>query len=171
MIDVLTGGGSSPGMVARIGAEYYSMGANPAFSHERFHEAMNLVVSSRGRGRGLRFRGQALPLRICEWVAAALSATASADLVFRRSVDRDGRMGKQTNRALCLSPEFSPVASVVRYLNLTARPRKAPRLHGDLGADRVAAPIYVAETDARAKDAVERSISAAFSKYLNLPSR
>jgi len=33
-------------MVRGIGAEYYSMGANPAFSHERFHEAHDLVVQA-----------------------------------------------------------------------------------------------------------------------------
>ncbi|MGB0632438.1 MAG: LLM class flavin-dependent oxidoreductase, partial [Alphaproteobacteria bacterium] len=44
MIDCITGGRLISGMVRGIGAEYYSMGANPAFSHERFHEAHDLVI-------------------------------------------------------------------------------------------------------------------------------
>ena len=46
MIDVITGGRLISGMVRGIGAEYYSMGANPAFSHARFQEAHDLVVQA-----------------------------------------------------------------------------------------------------------------------------
>ena len=49
MLDCITGGRLITGMVRGIGAEYYSMGANPAYSHERFHEAHD---SSCRRGRG-----------------------------------------------------------------------------------------------------------------------
>src|SRR5215467_11686506 len=39
MLDCITGGRLITGMVRGIGAEYYSMGSNPAFSHARFQEA------------------------------------------------------------------------------------------------------------------------------------
>ena len=44
MIDCITGGRLISGMVRGLGCEYYSMGANPAFSHDRFHEAHDLVI-------------------------------------------------------------------------------------------------------------------------------
>ena len=44
MIDCITGGRLISGMVRGIGAEYYSMGVNPAISHARFQEAHDLVV-------------------------------------------------------------------------------------------------------------------------------
>ena len=44
MIDCITGGRLITGFVRGIGAEYYSMGVNPTFSHERFHEAHDLIV-------------------------------------------------------------------------------------------------------------------------------
>ena len=44
MLDCITGGRLISGMVRGIGCEYYSMGVNPAFSHERYHEAHDLVV-------------------------------------------------------------------------------------------------------------------------------
>src|SRR5215831_21110435 len=46
MLDCITGGRLISGMVRGIGAEYYSFGSNPAFSHARFQEAHDLVVQS-----------------------------------------------------------------------------------------------------------------------------
>ena len=44
MIDNITGGRLISGFVRGIGAEYHSFGVNPTFSHERFHEAHDLIV-------------------------------------------------------------------------------------------------------------------------------
>jgi alkanesulfonate monooxygenase SsuD/methylene tetrahydromethanopterin reductase-like flavin-dependent oxidoreductase (luciferase family) len=44
MIDNITGGRVISGFVRGIGAEYFSFGANPTFSHERFHEAHDLII-------------------------------------------------------------------------------------------------------------------------------
>ena len=44
MIDNITGGRLISGFVRGIGAEYHVFGVNPTFSHERFHEAHDLIV-------------------------------------------------------------------------------------------------------------------------------
>jgi alkanesulfonate monooxygenase SsuD/methylene tetrahydromethanopterin reductase-like flavin-dependent oxidoreductase (luciferase family) len=44
MIDNITGGRLISGFVRGIGAEYHSFGVNPTFSHERFHEAHDLII-------------------------------------------------------------------------------------------------------------------------------
>ena len=46
MLDVLSKGRLITGFVRGIGAEYHSTGVNPAFSHERFHEAHDLIVKA-----------------------------------------------------------------------------------------------------------------------------
>ncbi len=46
MIDNITGGRLISGFVRGIGAEYHIFGTNPTFSHERFHEAHDLIVRS-----------------------------------------------------------------------------------------------------------------------------
>jgi len=46
MIDNITGGRLITGFVRGIGAEYHSFGTNPTFSHERFHEAHDLIIQS-----------------------------------------------------------------------------------------------------------------------------
>src|SRR5882757_8050470 len=44
MLDNITGGRLIAGFVRGIGAEYHAWGANPAESHDRFHEAHDLIV-------------------------------------------------------------------------------------------------------------------------------
>jgi alkanesulfonate monooxygenase SsuD/methylene tetrahydromethanopterin reductase-like flavin-dependent oxidoreductase (luciferase family) len=44
MIDVISGGRLISGFVRGIGAEYHTFGVNPTLSHERFHEAHDLIV-------------------------------------------------------------------------------------------------------------------------------
>ena len=46
MIDNITGGRLISGFVRGIGAEYFSFNANPTFSHERFHEAHDLIIKA-----------------------------------------------------------------------------------------------------------------------------
>src|SRR5260370_16316682 len=58
MLDCITGGRLISGMVRGIGAEYYSMGANPAFSHTRFQEAHDLVLQPSTRPRPLPLPAQ-----------------------------------------------------------------------------------------------------------------
>ena len=46
MLDVMSKGRIIAGFVRGIGSEYHSSGTNPYFSHERFHEAHDLIVRS-----------------------------------------------------------------------------------------------------------------------------
>ncbi len=65
---------------------------------------------------------------------------------------------------------FSPLAAVVRYLNLYRQ--TAERLHGYTARSEQigwAAPIYLADTDAQAVAEARPHIEALFNKYLTLP--
>src|SRR5437762_5332263 len=46
MLDVLSKGRIIAGFVRGIGAEYHSTGVNPAESHDRFHEAHDLIIQA-----------------------------------------------------------------------------------------------------------------------------
>jgi len=46
MIDTISGGRLISGFVRGIGAEYHVFGTNPALSHERFHEAHDLIIKA-----------------------------------------------------------------------------------------------------------------------------
>src|SRR2546430_8497240 len=46
MLDTMSRGRIIAGFVRGIGAEYHASGVNPAFSHDRFHEAHDLIVKA-----------------------------------------------------------------------------------------------------------------------------
>jgi alkanesulfonate monooxygenase SsuD/methylene tetrahydromethanopterin reductase-like flavin-dependent oxidoreductase (luciferase family) len=46
ILDNLTRGRFIAGFVRGIGSEYHAMGVNPGFSHERFHEAHDLIIQA-----------------------------------------------------------------------------------------------------------------------------
>jgi len=57
-IDQLTGGRLIAGFVRGIGSEYHSSGVNPTESHDRFHEAHDLIVRAWTEPGPFRFEGK-----------------------------------------------------------------------------------------------------------------
>ena len=57
MIDVVSGGRLTAGLVIGGGPEYYSFGVNPATARERFREALDLVVQAWTRPGPFEFEG------------------------------------------------------------------------------------------------------------------
>ena len=80
MLDCITGGRLITGMVRGIGAEYYSMGSNPAFSHARFQEAHDLVVQSWTRPGPFAFEGTYYHF---EYVLFVLETTCKTPILSR----------------------------------------------------------------------------------------
>ena len=58
MLDNLSRGRIIAGFVRGIGAEYHSTGINPDFSHERFHEAHDLIVRAWTEPGPFAFEGE-----------------------------------------------------------------------------------------------------------------
>ena len=85
MLDNLSKGRIIAGFVRGIGAEYHSTGVNPYFSHERFHEAHDLIVSAWTRARSVRrSKASTTTIRYVNLVAAALSDSRIRRSGFRR---------------------------------------------------------------------------------------
>ena len=62
MLDNMSRGRLVVGFVRGIGAEYHSSGINPAFSHDRFHEAHDLIVKAWTQPGPFAFDGEHFPL-------------------------------------------------------------------------------------------------------------
>ncbi len=58
MLDTITGGRLIAGFVRGIGAEYHAWGANPAESHDRFHEAHDLIIEGWTKPGPFAFEGK-----------------------------------------------------------------------------------------------------------------
>ena len=138
MIDCITEGRLISGFVRGIGAEYYSMGGNPTQVAVAPPGGARARRPRLDRGRPVRVRGPALPLRIREPLAPPLPAAAPADLVPLPGLDRDHRVGFAPGSALRLSPDLQPV-HLGRALpqHVSRGGRAEARLYGGVDPDRL----------------------------------
>ncbi len=170
MIDVLTGGRLISGMVRGIGAEYFSFGANPAFSHARFQEAHDLVVQAWTRPGPFAFEGKHYHFEYVNLWPRPYQQPHPPIWCPSLGSTETVEWASHPKRRYVYIQNFSPVAAVVRYLNMYRD--TAERVHGYTASSEQigwAAPIYVAETDARAVEEARPHIEALFTKYLTLP--
>jgi alkanesulfonate monooxygenase SsuD/methylene tetrahydromethanopterin reductase-like flavin-dependent oxidoreductase (luciferase family) len=169
MLDVLSKGRLIAGFVRGIGAEYHSTGVNPAFSHERFHEAHDLIVKAWTTPGPFEFEGDHFRLRYVNlWPRPYQKPHPPVWIP---------SMGSRETVVWASAPErkypfmvtFSPESAVVRYHNMY---REAAQAHGYTASGSQlgwATPIYVAETDERARDEAKAGIEALFNNFLSMP--
>jgi alkanesulfonate monooxygenase SsuD/methylene tetrahydromethanopterin reductase-like flavin-dependent oxidoreductase (luciferase family) len=169
MLDVLSKGRLIAGFVRGIGAEYHSTGVNPAFSHERFHEAHDLIVKAWTTPGPFEFEGDHFRLRYVNlWPRPYQKPHPPVWIP---------SMGSRETVVWASAPErkypfmvtFSPESAVVRYHNMY---REAARAHGYTASGRQlgwATPIYVAESDERARDEAKAGIETLFNNFLSMP--
>jgi alkanesulfonate monooxygenase SsuD/methylene tetrahydromethanopterin reductase-like flavin-dependent oxidoreductase (luciferase family) len=170
MLDNITGGRLITGMVRGIGAEYYSMGVNPAISHERFQEAHDLVVEAWTRPGPFAFEGRHYHFEYVNlWPRPFQQphppiwcpSTGSTETI---------EWASHPSRKYVYLQNYSPVTSVVKYLNMYRQ--IAQQVHGYTAASEQigwAAPVYVSGTDEKARDEARVHIETLFNKLLRLP--
>ena len=170
MLDVLTGGRLISGMVRGIGAEYYSTGANPAFSLSRYQEAHDLVVQAWTRPSPFAFEGKHFHFEYVNVWPRPLQqphppiwcpSTGSTETI---------EWASHPSRKYVYLQNYSPIQSVVRYLNQYRE--SAATLHGyEAKSEQIgwAAPVYVADTDEQARNEARVHIEILFNRLLRLP--
>jgi len=170
MLDCITGGRLISGMVRGIGAEYYSIGSNPAFSHARFQEAHDLVIEAWTRPGPFAFEGKFYHFEYVNvWPRPYQQphppiwtpSTGSSETI---------EWAAHPSRKYVYLQTYSPIASVVRFLN--GYREAAQRLYGyTANSDRIGwcAPTYVSDTDAKARAEAAPHIEALFNKLLRQP--
>jgi alkanesulfonate monooxygenase SsuD/methylene tetrahydromethanopterin reductase-like flavin-dependent oxidoreductase (luciferase family) len=169
MLDVLSKGRLITGFVRGIGAEYHSTGVNPAFSHERFHEAHDLIIKAWTTPGPFEFEGDHYRLRYVNlWPRPYQSPHPPVWIP---------SMGSRETIVWASAPErkypflvtFSSEAAVVRYLTMY---KDAAHQHGYVAdGDQLgwAVPLYVAETDARARAEAKDGLESLFNDFLPMP--
>jgi len=169
MLDVLSKGRLIAGFVRGIGAEYHSTGVNPAFSHERFHEAHDLIVKASTPPGPFEFEGDHFRLRYVNlWPRPYQKPHPPVWIP---------SMGSRETVVWASAPErkypfmvtFSPESAVVRYHNMY---RDAAQAHGYTASGGQlgwATPIYVAESDEQARDEAKAGIESLFNNFLSMP--
>jgi len=170
MIDVITGGRLISGMVRGIGAEYHSMAVNPVLSHERFHEAHDLVVQSWTRPGPFAFHSKHYHFEYVNvWPRPFQKphppiwcpSTGSSETI---------EWAAHPDRKYAYMQTYSPVKSVARFLN-QYRDTAEKKYGYEAQSTKIgwAAPIFIADTDEKARELARPHIESLFNKFLNLP--
>jgi alkanesulfonate monooxygenase SsuD/methylene tetrahydromethanopterin reductase-like flavin-dependent oxidoreductase (luciferase family) len=170
MIDCITGGRLITGMVRGIGAEYFSMGVNPAYSHARFQEAHDLVVQAWTKTGPFSFEGKHYHFDYVNlWPRPYQQphppiwapSTGSTETI---------EWAAHPSRKYVYLQAYSPTQSVARYLNYYRE--CAERMYGySASSDQIgwSTPVYVAETDEKARQEAQPHIEHMFNRLLRLP--
>jgi alkanesulfonate monooxygenase SsuD/methylene tetrahydromethanopterin reductase-like flavin-dependent oxidoreductase (luciferase family) len=169
MIDCITGGRLITGMVRGIGAEYFTMRANPALSHARFHEAHDLVIRAWTEPGPFSFEGEHYTFPYVNPWPRPYQQPHPPIWVPSQGSRETIEWAAHPDRKYVYLQTYSPFRSVARCLGMY---REAARTHGyEAADDRLgwAAPVYVGETDAAALDQARPHMEAFFNKFLKLP--
>lgn len=169
MLDNLSRGRIITGFVRGIGTEYHATGINPAFSHERFHEAHDLIVAAWTRPGPFEFEGEHYNFRYVNLWPRVFQQPHPPIWIPSQGSSETIKWAADPARKYPFLVTFSASDLVARYLNLY---REQTRGFGyECRGDQLgwAAPIYVADSDERAKDEARAGIESLFNEYLANP--
>ena len=169
MIDCITGGRLISGMVRGIGCEYYSMGANPAFSHDRFHEAHDLVIQAWTREGPFAFEGEHYHFEYVNlWPRPYQKPHPPIWCPSQGSYETIDWTA-HPDRKYTYMQTYSPFRSVCKFM--TGYRDRAREYGYEAAPDQLGwlVPIYVADTDQKAIDEARPHIEAFANKFLRNP--
>jgi alkanesulfonate monooxygenase SsuD/methylene tetrahydromethanopterin reductase-like flavin-dependent oxidoreductase (luciferase family) len=170
MLDNLSKGRIIAGFVRGIGAEYHSSGVNPYFSHERFHEAHDLIVRAWTEPGPWSFESENFNIRYVNLWPRPYQQPHPPIWIPSQGSSETVAWASHPDRKYPFLVTFSSEELVTRYLT-TYRERGREYGYEAAGSQLGwAAPIYVAETDARAKEEAARGIETLFNNYLRMTS-
>jgi alkanesulfonate monooxygenase SsuD/methylene tetrahydromethanopterin reductase-like flavin-dependent oxidoreductase (luciferase family) len=148
MIDNITGGRLISGFVRGIGSEYHTFGVNPTLSHERFHEAHDLIVRAWTEPGPFEFFGKHYHFQYVNvWPRPFQQPHPPVWIPSQGS--RETIEFAAAHRYTYLQT-FSPVKSVARYLAMFREVAKGMGYAASPSQLGWSVPVYVGDTDASA---------------------
>lgn len=169
MIDVITGGRLISGFVRGIGAEYHTFGINPTISHDRFHEAHDLIVQAWTRPGPFSFTGRHYNLEYVNlWPRPFQNPHPPIWVPSQGSKETIDWAALPDHRYTYLQT-FSPAAVVEKYLQAY---RDTAQGYGYEAADSQlgwAVPVYVSDTDEQARKEAKVHFELFRNRLLKMP--
>ncbi|MGE0747888.1 MAG: LLM class flavin-dependent oxidoreductase [Rhodospirillales bacterium] len=169
MLDNLSGGRLITGFVRGIGCEYHASMANPGFSHERFHEAHDLIVAAWTKTGPFEFAGKHFYFQYVNlWPRPYQTPHPPIWVPSQGSTETIDWASHPDHRYTYLQT-FSPIDSVSKYM--TQYRDTAARYGYQSTPDQLgwALPIYVAETDAIAQREAKEHAENFYAKFIKSP--
>jgi alkanesulfonate monooxygenase SsuD/methylene tetrahydromethanopterin reductase-like flavin-dependent oxidoreductase (luciferase family) len=169
MLDNLSKGRIICGFVRGIGAEYHSTGVNPYFSHERFHEAHDLIIKAWTQPGPFPFEGQHYNIRYVNLWPRPYQTPHPPVWIPSQGSTETVIWAADPVRKYPFLVTFSSTDLVIRYLNTYRDQARKYGYEPESGQFGWACPVYVAETDERARAEAGRAIETLFNNYLRMP--
>ena len=169
MLDNLTAGRFIAGFVRGLGTEYHASMSVPGFSHERFHEAHDLIVRAWTETGPFEFEGKHFHFNYVNiWPRPYQSPHPPIWVPSQGSAETIAWAAHPDRRYTYLIT-FSPVESV--KFNMAAYRKQCEDYGYASTPDQLgwAVPLYVSETDEAARREAKPHIEAFFNKFLKAP--
>ncbi len=163
MLDNLSKGRIIAGFVRGIGSEYHSSGVNPYFSHERFHEAHDLIIRAWTEPGPFAFDGDHFSLRYVNLWPRPYQSPHPPVWIPSQGSSETVAWAADSKRKYPFLVTFASADLVARYHNAY---RDQERRYGyEAAADQLgwACPIYVADT---ARKEAGRAVETLFNDFL-----
>ncbi len=169
MLDNLSDGRLIAGFVRGIGPEYFSSGVNPAESHERFHEAHDMIVRAWTETGPFFYEGKHYDLGYINCWPRPVQTPHPPIWIPSQGSAETIDWAAHPSRKYPFIVTFTPVETVLRNHQLYKE--RADRYGYQASGDQLgwAIPTYVAETDEIARRESEAHIEALFNLFLKIP--
>ena len=169
MLDNMSKGRLVVGFVRGIGAEYHSSGINPAFSHDRFHEAHDLIVKAWTQPGPFAFDGEYFSLNYANLWPRPVQSPHPRIWIPSQGSSETIHWAAAPERKYPFVVTFSTAEAVEKYLKSYSA--EAHNFGYEASSDQLgwAAPIYVADTDERAREEAREPLERLFNDYLPMP--
>lgn len=169
MIDNITEGRFIAGFVRGIGAEYHAWSSNPADSHERFHEAHDLIVQAWTRTGPFPFEGKHYQFEYVNlWPRPYQSPRPPIWIPSQGSAETI-EWASHPDRRYTYLQTFTPAAMLAKYMQMY---KDMAASHGyEASEDQLgwSVPVYVGETDEIARREAQPHIENFLNKFLRMP--
>ncbi len=169
MIDVISGGRLISGFVRGIGAEYHTFGVNPTFSHDRFHEAHDLIVRAWTEPGPFAFQGRHYNVQYVNLWPRPYQKPHPPIWIPSQGSKETIDWAAHPDRRYTYLQTFSPANVVQRYLKMYRDTCVGFGYEAENRQLGWAVPVYVAATDEVARREAKPHFEAFRNVFLKMP--
>jgi alkanesulfonate monooxygenase SsuD/methylene tetrahydromethanopterin reductase-like flavin-dependent oxidoreductase (luciferase family) len=169
MIDNITEGRFIAGFVRGIGAEYHAWSSNPADSHDRFHEAHDLIMQAWTKTGPFSFEGKHYQFEYVNLWPRPYQTPRPPIWIPSQGSSETIEWASHPDRRYTYLQTFTPVAMLAKYMQMY---KDMANEHGyEATPDQLgwSVPLYVAETDEIARREAQPHIENFLNKFLRMP--
>lgn len=169
MVDNITEGRFIAGFVRGIGAEYHAWSSNPADSHDRFHEAHDLILRAWTETGPFAFEGKHYQFEYVNLWPRPYQSPRPPIWIPSQGSSETIEWASHPDRRYTYLQTFTPVAMLAKYMQVY---KDMAAEHGyEASPDQLgwSVPVYVGETDEIARREAKPHIENFLNKFLRMP--